>query len=113
MVPVTLFARHLHGCDNPFEGASPLSVEIYFMLAHIIERLDTMATQAQLTKLATDVAALITAGVAEITAAVAAAQTASPDPAIDDLDNKVTAATQVLTTAAATLTNPPANPPGS
>ena len=72
----------------------------------ILERLNKMATQAQIDKLKTDVAALITAGVAEITAAVAAAQTASPDPAIDTLDASVTAATQGLTDAAAKLTAP-------
>lgn len=67
-----------------------------------------MATKEQLDKLRVDVAALITAGVAEITAAVAAAQTASPDPAIDQLDKDVTAATQGLTDAAAKLSSPPA-----
>lgn len=66
-----------------------------------------MATKEQLDKLRVDVAALITAGVAEITAAVAAAQAASPDPAIDQLDSDVTAATQTLTDAAAKLTTPP------
>ncbi len=65
-----------------------------------------MATQAQIDKLTTDVAALITAGVAEINAAVAAAQNASADPAIDKLDADVQAATQGLTDAAAKLTAP-------
>lgn len=69
-----------------------------------------MATKEQLDKLATDVAALIDAGVAEITAAVAAAQGQSADPAIDALDSRVTAATQALTDAAAKLANPPAPP---
>ncbi len=69
-----------------------------------------MATQAQLDKLAADVAALIDAGVAEIAAAVAAAQTASNDPAIDALDTKVTAATKAMTDAAAALALPPAAP---
>lgn len=73
-----------------------------------LERINVMATKEQLDKLRVDVAALITAGVAEITAAVAAAQTASPDPAIDQLDTDVTAATANLTAAAAKLTTPPA-----
>lgn len=69
-----------------------------------------MATKAQLDKFVADVQALIDAGVAEITAAVAAAQNASPDPAIDALDAKVTAATKALTDAAAALTPPPPSP---
>lgn len=68
-----------------------------------------MATKAQLDKLATDVAALIDAGVAEITAAVAAAQAASNDPAIDTLDTKVTDATKAMQDAAASLKLPPAS----
>lgn len=82
-------------------------------LDHILERTILMATQAQLDKLKTDVAALIDAGVAEITAAIAAAQRVPPaqaDAAIDDLDAKVTAATKSLTDAAAALALPPAAP---
>ena len=101
-----LYARDVHLCDDPTEGASPLDLEIYFMLALIIEGLNNMATKDQIDKLRTDVAALITAGVAEINAAVAAAQKASPDPAIDQLDTDVTAATQNLTDAAAKLSTP-------
>lgn len=70
----------------------------------------TMATKEQLDKLRTDVAALITEAVQDITAAVAAAQSASPDPAIDQLDTDVTTATQTLKDAAAKLANPPATP---
>lgn len=102
-----LFGHHIHHCDDPMENASPIEIEILLMLAHIIGRIPDMATKEQLDKLGVDVAALITAGVAEINAAVAAAQNQSPDPAIDDLDNRVTAATQVLTDAAAKLANPP------
>lgn len=100
-----LFGHHVHQCDDPVRDATPISVEIYFMLAHIIERQEAiaMATQAQIDKLTADVAALIDAGVAEITAAIKAAQTASPDPAIDALDTKVSAATQSLTDAATKL----------
>lgn len=70
-----------------------------------------MATKAQIDKFMADVIALIDAGVAEITAAVAAAQTVPPeqaDAAIDDLDAKVMAATQSLKDAAAALAPPPA-----
>lgn len=103
-----LFGHHQHHCDNPLDGASPIEVELYHMLAHIIaeQEKNAMATQAQIDKLKTDVAALITAGVAEINAAVAAAQGASSDPAIDTLDASVTAATQGLTDAAAKLSAP-------
>ncbi len=103
-----LFGHNHHHCDNPLDGASPVQVEIYHMLAHIIERQkeNAMATQAQIDKLKTDVAAMITAATAEITAALAAAQNASPDPAIDTLDSAVTAATQSLNDAAAKLTAP-------
>lgn len=76
------------------------------------ERLNHMATQAQLDKLKADIAALIQAGVEEINAAVAAAQNVPPekaDAAIDDLDTQVTAATQALTDAAAKLRLPPAS----
>lgn len=107
---MSLFGFHRHECDDPLDGASPIDVEMYHMLAHIIDQQEKnfMATQAQLTKLATDISALITAAVAEITAAVAAAQAASPDPAIDTLDATVTDTTQKLTDAAAKLANPPA-----
>lgn len=74
----------------------------------ILERMDDMATKAQLDKFTADVQALIDAGIAEITAAVAAAQNASPDPAIDALDAKVTAATDAMKAAASSLTPPPA-----
>lgn len=62
-----------------------------------------MATDEQVTKLRTDIADLITAATDEITAAVAAAQNKSPDPAIDELDRQVTAETQTLKDAAAAL----------
>lgn len=62
-----------------------------------------MATDAQIAKLKTDIAALITAAANEITAAVTKAQNASPDPAIDALDAQVTTTTQNLIDAAAAL----------
>lgn len=67
-----------------------------------------MATKEQLDKLRIDVAALITEAVTDITAAVAAAQQSSNDPAIDQLDTDVTTATQTLKDAAAKLASPPA-----
>lgn len=98
--------------DNPWDNATPPEVEIGIGVALILDTLkrleNTMATKDQLDKLTTDVAALIDAGVAEITAAIAAAQKDSPDPAIDTLDVRVTAATKGLTDAAAALANPPA-----
>jgi hypothetical protein len=98
--------------DNPWGEATAAEIEIGIGVALILETLNrmenTMATKEQLDKLTTDVAALIDAGVAEITAAIMAAQKASPDPAIDTLDARVTAATKGLTDAAAALANPPA-----
>ncbi len=74
-----------------------------------LARMETnMATKEQLDKLRVDVAALIAEAVQDITAAVAAAQSASSDPAIDQLDTDVTAATQTLKDAAAKLATPPA-----
>lgn len=58
---------------------------------------------AQTDKLIADVTALINEAVSDITAAIAAAQNQSPDPAIDALDSRVTAATQQLKDAMATL----------
>ena len=103
-----LFGHHAHQCDDPMDGATPITIEIYFMLAHIIDQQEKnqMATQAQIDKLKADVAALITEAVQDITAAVTAAQGASADPAIDQLDTDVTAATQSLKAAAAKLTAP-------
>jgi peptidoglycan hydrolase CwlO-like protein len=108
-----LFGYEHHHKANPLDGASPAVVELYHMLARIINNQEKfqMATQAQIDKYTADVAALIAAGVAEITAAIATAQAASPDPAIDAADAKVTAATQAMTAAAAALTPPPAAPP--
>jgi hypothetical protein len=65
---------------------------------------------AQVDKLRTDVAALIKEAIDDITAAIAAAQTASNDPAIDQLDTDVTAATQALKDKFATQTGTPVPP---
>lgn len=102
-----LFAEHHHKHASPWDTAPPWAVELGAIGILILERMNNMATQAQLDKLRTDVAALITEAVTDITAAVAKAQNASPDPAIDQLDTDVTTATQTLKDAAAKLANPP------
>lgn len=95
--------------NDIFYGSRRRAVDLlHVKLNLIMEGLDAMATKEQLDKLRVDVAALITAGVAEISAALAVAQNASNDPAIDQLDTDVQAATQALTDAAAKLSNPPA-----
>lgn len=103
-----LFAQHIHHNGDPWGTSPSWAVELAHIGLHIIERLDDMATKAQLDKFLADVQALIAASVAEITAAIAAAQAASPDPAIDAADAAVTDATSKLTAAAAALTPPPA-----
>ena len=108
-----LYGFEIHRNDRPLEGTSHAVIELHCMLAHIIERMNKMATKEQIDKLMADVQALIAAGVAEITAAVAAAQTASPDPAIDALDAQVATATTNMTAAAAALQPPPATPPST
>lgn len=102
------FIRHRHEVFHHYPDLTEVKVGIENLCDLINERFDTMATKEQLDKLTADVADLITAGVAEITAAVAAAQRQSSDPAIDDLDNRVTAATQTLKDAAAQLQAPAA-----
>ncbi len=104
-----IYGHEHHHNDNPWEGAPAWAIELGATLILIMLKMEnTMATKAQLDKLQTDIADLIAAGVAEITAAVTAAQNASPDPAIDTLDTAVTTATKNLTDAAAALTMPPA-----
>lgn len=100
------YQRIRHDHFHHYPDLSEVKVGIAELRDLVTERFDTMATKEQLDKLAADVADLITAGVAEITAAVAAAQRQSNDPAIDDLDNRVTAATQTLKDAAAQLQAP-------
>ncbi len=80
-------------------------------IARLHERLDHMATKAQVDKLTVDVTALINAAVDDITRAIAFAQASSSDPAIDVLDTKVTAAIQTLQTAAAGIPDPSAGTP--
>lgn len=66
---------------------------------------------AQTDKLIADITALINEAITDITAAIARAQQQSPDPAIDALDGQVTAATQKLKDAMATLTPAPGGTP--
>lgn len=54
---MNLFGHHVHRCDDPLEGASPLDVENHFMLAHIIERLNLMASKEHLDALTAQVKA--------------------------------------------------------
>jgi hypothetical protein len=103
------YGHEHHQSANPYENAPVWAVELGALIVTLTME-NMMATKAQLDKLQTDIAALIQAGVDEITAAVAAAQTASPDPAIDTLDTAVTTATDNLKAAAAALTIPPATP---
>ncbi len=95
----------------PHLGYNPFTVlhRIRGLLAHINERLDHMATKEQVDKLSVDVATLIATAVDDINKAIQFAQASSSDPAIDVLDQKVTAATQTLQTAMASLP-PPAAP---
>jgi hypothetical protein len=105
---VSLFTIiHHHHHHHAANEVPPWAMALSKQLDLINERLNHMATQAQLAALQADVAALITEAVADITAAVAAAQAASPDPAIDTLDTNVKAATQTLKDAAAKLSAPP------
>lgn len=104
-----IYGRDHHQKDNPWEGAPPWVIEIGAMML-VLTMEASMATQAQLDKLKADIGALVTAAAAEITAAIAAAQNASDDPAIDTLDNTVTGTTKQLTDAAAALQLPPAAP---
>lgn len=70
-----------------------------------------MATQTQIDTLKADLATLFQAAADEITAALAAAQNASPDPAIDTLDATVKTVTQNLNDAATALRNGTPLPP--
>ena len=81
-------------------------------LTPVFKRLETLMT-AQTDKLIADVQALITEAVADITAAIAAAQNTSPDPAIDALDAQVTSTTAQLKAAIAGLTPAPSAAPAS
>ena len=40
-----LFGHDHHKCDDPMQGASALDVECFYMLAYIIERLETMSKE--------------------------------------------------------------------
>ena len=40
---MSLFGFHHHRCDDPLEGASPAEIELYFMLTHIIKRMEQIA----------------------------------------------------------------------
>ena len=40
-----LFGKHRHERDDPMECASPSEIEIYHMLAYLIERFETMSAE--------------------------------------------------------------------
>jgi len=40
-----LFGHQHHNCSTPMEGASPLDIENYLMLAYIVERLQAMSKE--------------------------------------------------------------------
>ncbi len=107
---MTLYGYHHHRHDDPLEGASPLSVEIYFMLANVIERLKTMskelddlAAQVKANSDLLDSATTLINGIADrITAA-------GVDPAkLSALTNELKAKDDAL--AAAVTANTPAAP---
>lgn len=105
-----IYRLDIHENPTVWADAPDHAVEIRHILGLILERQNHMATQAQLDKLKTDIAALIQAASDEITAAVAAAQAVPPekaDAALDTLDTQVTDATQKLKDAAAALKLPP------
>jgi phage shock protein A len=82
---------------------------------HYDDRLDRIIKlleqiMAAIDTLKTDLAALIAEAVKDLTAAVAAAQAASQDPAIDALDAQVKDATTTLQTKFAELTGTPVPP---
>jgi hypothetical protein len=86
-----------------------MDIHVYFhdslsalLLERAVKRLEHHMT-AQTDRLIADVTALINEATTDIAAAIARAQNQSPDPAIDALDGQVTAATQKLKDAMATL----------
>ncbi len=82
------------------EVSSLIRDDLNRKLDHLTERISHMATAEQVAKLTADVKALtdaIDAYQTAVLAAIAKAQTASADPAIDALDATVTAETQKLT----------------
>lgn len=109
-VEMKLFGFDHHKNRDPWDGAPHWALELGLMLGIVIENQETLMTA--LDTLKTDVAALIAEATADITAAIAAAQAASNDPAIDALDQTVTAATKTLHDqfAATTGTPVPATP---
>ncbi len=104
---------HYHHYQPPANEVPRWAFDLHRKLDLINERLNHMATQAQIDTLKADVAALISEAVADITAAIAAAQAASPDPAIDALDARVKATTQTLKDDAAKLVGPIPPAPGA
>lgn len=109
-----LFGHNHHHCDNPWEGATPREIETREMLRHIIRNQEAiMAKIDDLTSDFNTYANAVNAFITEAQAAIATAQGASNDPAIDALDTKVRAAAATLATAAGNLATPVAAPPAA
>jgi hypothetical protein len=108
-----LFGFDTHHSDNPLDGASPLDVEMYHMLAHII------ANQEKIMSAVDDTAAAVAAEDTVIDGAVtllksltAAVTAAGTDPTkLAALTSDITAKTAVL--AAAVIANTPTPVPTS
>lgn len=80
---MSLFGHHVHHCDNPLEGASPLEVENHFILVHILVQLEKIMTVLDDTKAAlADLATAVGDGIAELEVLIAKATT----PGTSDAD---------------------------
>ena len=124
---MSLFGFHKHRCDDPLEGASPAEIELYFMLTHIIKRMEqiAMAISAEIqdvldkikanTSLVQSVDAALKAEAAQITdlqnqiAALQAGAPLSPD----DKAALLQGATDLAATNAALQADVPANTGGT
>jgi hypothetical protein len=109
------FGFEYHHKANPMEGASPIEVEFYHMLAHIINQLE--ALMAAIDDLATAVSAedtVIDSAVTLLNGIPALIAAAGTDPAkLAALQSDITARTTTLAAAvlAGTPTPAPAAPP--
>jgi hypothetical protein len=108
-----LFGFDTHHIDNPLDGASPLDIEMYHMLAHIIANqekimaaIDDLATAVTAEDTVIDSAVVLLNGIPALLAA------AGTDPAkLTALQADITAKTTTL--AAAVLANTPTPAPAA
>jgi hypothetical protein len=120
---MSLFGFHKHREEDPLEGASPAEIELYFMLTHIIKRMEqiAMAISAEIqdvldkikanTSLVQSVDAAMKAEAAQITDLqnqIAALQAGAPLSA-DDKAALVQASADLAATNAALQADVPAN----